>query len=224
MADISIKQKAIELRKSGKTYSEIIIALNKKIPKGTLSSWFSGIHLDEEQADRIDQLRLNNLKQARIMALKVNAEKRKKYLESLLKNNQNIFQHCNNKTILKMLLAMLYLGEGAKWKSHRGLQLGNSDPNIIKIYLRLLSLCYDVSPSDLSSMIYHRVDQDLGQLISFWSQVTKIPKEKFYINKPDQRTKGKKTRKGYFGVCAIFGPGTKIQLELEAIAKLLIRI
>ena len=40
-----LKSKVIELRKSGKTYGEIVKVINKNIPKSTLSDWCHNIYL-----------------------------------------------------------------------------------------------------------------------------------------------------------------------------------
>jgi len=44
-----LKPKIIELRKSGKTYGEIINIVDKRIAKSTLSDWCSEIYLTSEQ-------------------------------------------------------------------------------------------------------------------------------------------------------------------------------
>lgn len=215
-----MRKKAVDLRQQGMTYAEICRSVRVGIPKSTLTYWCKGVVWDKSQRDRIINLRMENLEKARTKALIVNKKIRNEYIDSIDKRVFNLKRFLEDRNILKLLLAMLYLGEGAKWKSHRGLQLGNSNPEIIKLYLSLLERCYGVSRNKLTAMIYHRADQNLKSLISFWSNITKIPISNFYRSNPDLRTKGKETRDGYYGVCAIFGPGTEIQLELEAIAKI----
>ena len=211
------------MRGSGKTYAEIQKVIGVNIPKGTLSYWCRLVNLNEKQQKRISDLKFKNLKIARAKALTVNKKIREGYLRSVELRNVHLSKFLDNKDIKKMLLAMLYLGEGAKWKSHRGLQLGSSSPDILRLYVKLLRDCFNVSEKRLTAMIYYRADQNLGNLINFWSKVTGIPIGSFYKSKPDKRTKGKKTWDDYHGVCAVMGPGTDIQLELEAIAKMFFR-
>lgn len=214
------KIKALRLRKGGHTYAEIKNALGADIPKSTLSHWLRGIELSDEQKNRIGSLRLNNIKKAQEKALVINKQKRTAYLKSLELRNIYLKKFLKDNDIARLLLAMLYLGEGAKWKSHRGLQLGSSNPDIMRLYLSLLERCFGVNRKKLTAMIYHRADQNLASLICFWSEYIRIPKANFYKSKPDMRTSGRKTWEDYHGVCAVFGPGTEIQLELELIAKM----
>lgn len=216
----TLKERARKLRKKGKTYSEIQETLGVNIPKGTLSSWFSDIKFTEEQVKRIECIKIKNLKAAREKAVSVNKKKQEIRKEGFLKKNKNLEKNFKNNEVLKLLLAMLYLGEGSKWKSHRGMQLANSNPEVINTYLRLLEECYKINRNELKASIYFRADQDIKSLISFWSRATSIPSKNFYVSKPDLRTMGKKTKKGYYGVCSICGPGTEIQLEIEAITSL----
>ena len=218
------KERAIALRKKGKTYSEIIKIIGKNIPKGTLSSWLCGVALSPVQKKHIEQLREKNLNYARSKAVVVNKKNRERFIKRLVDKNVYLVREFKKTDTLKLLLAMLYLGEGAKWKTHRGLQLGSSDPHIIKVYLSLLERCYNVDRKILKVSIFYRADQKLDDLISFWSNITRIPINNFYRSKPDLRTVGKPTRVGYYGVCAICGPGTEIQLELHEIAQLFSKI
>ena len=71
--------------------------------------------------------------------------------------------------------------------------------------------------------ICYRADQDIEILEKFWSKSTGIPLGNFYKTKPDARTIGKPTKKlDYKGVCVIMGSTTKVQLELELVAKMII--
>ena len=204
-----IKEGAVALRKIGKTYSEIQKIVGKDISKSTLSCWCGKIPLNKKQRGRITDLMFTNLKNARTKAIVVNKQKRINYLRSIESRNTHLVKFLDDNNVRKLLLAMLYLGEGAKWKSHRGLQLGSSNPEIIKLYLSLLQDCFNVSKKQLTVMIYYRADQNLNNLVRFWSMVTGIPTTNFYKSKPDERTRGVKTREGYYGVCAIFGPGRR---------------
>src|SRR3989344_735649 len=124
---------------------------------------------------------------------------------------------------LKIVLAMLYLGEGAKWKSHSGLMLGSSDSQIILLYISLLKKCYKIKLSQLKCRISYRADQKINELEKYWSRITGISTKNFYKTKPDPRTVGKETKKtDYKGVCVISCAGSHIQLELEEITNLLL--
>lgn len=218
-----IRQKAKLLRSNGKTFSEIKKALKVNIPKSTLSLWCKDVDLPSWYKEKLDALNFKNLTKAQKMACISNRAKQSKRLQELRDKNAHLPEKLHDKDILKMLLAMLYLGEGAKWKTHRGLYLGSADPNIIKLYMRLLYLCYGVGPGNFKGRVCYRADQNLESLQKYWSRVTSIPIKNFYKSKPDSRTIGKTTKKkGYKGVCSLTCGGTHIQLELETIPRLIL--
>ncbi len=223
MRRIELKKQIRKLRGRGKTYSEIQKTLNIKIPKSTLSNWCKDVELPIWYKNKITELNDKNSRKALKIAWTINKKKREDFLESLeseaIKTTSSLSLNREN---LKIVLASLYLGEGAKWKSHSGLMLGSSDPNIILFYLKLLEKCYDIKPYQMKCRISFRADQDIKKLEAFWSKVTKIPRENFYKTKPDPRTIGKKTLKTeYKGVCVVTCKGANIQLELEQIINLL---
>jgi hypothetical protein len=218
-----IRNDTRKLRSKGKTYSEIVRKLKLTIPKSTLSNWCSDVNLPLWYKTKIERLNSKNFSKAQKMAWASNKAKREKLLSNLVANNLCLVRKVNDKDVLKMLLAMLHLGEGAKWKSHRGLMLGSSDPDIIRLYIKLLNLCYGVEPKKLKCRVSYRADQNLKSLQRYWSQVTGVPVKSFYKTKPDPRTIGKPTlRKDYKGVCVVTCGGTDVQLELEAIPKIIL--
>lgn len=221
---INFKEKARILRSQGKTYSEIMESLKMTFPKSTLSDWCSNVKLPSWHQSRINELNNKSLNKARKIAWVSNKIKRERFLTELLERNKDIDKKLEDLDVLKIALAMLYLGEGAKWKSHRGLQLGSSDSNIIRLYLNLLKRCYGISTNQLKCRISHRADQNINSLNRYWSKITDIPLINFYKSKPDPRTIGRPTkRRSYKGVCVVSCAGTHIQLELEAIPNLILK-
>lgn len=219
-----LKEKVQKLRSKGKTYSEILMVLNIPVPKSTISSWCSDVALPSWYQEKVALINIKNFSKAQRMAWASNKIKRERLLNDLLKNNEHLSKKLHDKDILKMVLAILYLGEGSKWKFHRGLMLGSSDPDIIRLYIRLLELCYNISSEKLKCRVSYRADQDIDYLQKYWSRITSIPLRHFYKTKPDPRTVGKPTkRKEYKGVCVVTCSGTHIQLELEAIPKLILK-
>ena len=123
-----------------------------------------------------------------------------------------------------MLLAFLYLGEGSKWHSHKGLTLGSSSENIILLYIKLLNVCYKIDPKNLKCRVSYRADQNINKLERYWSRATSIPLKNFYKTIPDPRTIGKPTKKkSYKGVCVVMTGHTDIQLELEMIPEIILK-
>ena len=217
----TLKSKAVTLRKAGKTYGEIKRMLGRPIAKSTLSHWLRGLILTKIQQKKLERKVASNVRKAQVKAWAVSKEKRKQYLKSLIARNKYLLPFTRKQDVARIALAMLYLGEGAKWPSHPGLYLGSSDPEIIRIYIKLLRKCYGIPVERLRARISYRADQDVSKLTAFWSRVTNIPRNHFYKTKPDSRTIGKKTmKKNYRGVCQITCAGTEIQLQLDIIARM----
>ncbi|MBU4284746.1 hypothetical protein KKF60_01955 [Patescibacteria group bacterium] len=222
--NINIKETVKRLRSRGKTYSEILKKIGCIIPKSTLSDWCNNVKLPKWYLVKINNLNNRNLGNAQKMAWASNKLKRERFLNELLSKNKYLVQKLKDKDVQKLILSVLHAAEGSKWKSHRGLLLGNSDPDIIKLYICLLGSCYNIRPEKLKCRISYRADQDINFLQRYWSRVTCIPIKNFYKTKPDPRTIGKPTKnKNYKGVCVVSCSGTHIQLELEAIPKLILK-
>lgn len=217
----SLKLQAIKLRGAGKTYSEIQNALEIRVPKSTLSYWCKDVSLSHKKQERIRKLILNNSKKGLKSALLVNRTNRKKYLESIIDRNKHLKFALKNKDTAKIVLAVLYLGEGGK--NRKGsLLFGNSDPFIIGLFLHLLRYCYDIDESKFRCTIQCRADHNIKKLEQFWSQITKISSSQFYKARIDPRTIGKKSRKeNYKGVCRIDYFSADLFLELMSISKII---
>lgn len=219
-----LKGSVRELRKQELTYKEIQERLSVRISKSTLSYWCTGLVLPDWYQAKVNDLNFRNFSKARQLAVASNKIKHERLLADISEKNGLLGVKLKDMDTLKMLLAVLYLGEGAKWKSHSGLVLGSSDPDIILIYLRLLKACYRIEPENLKGRISYRADQDIDSLEDYWSKITLIPRENFYKTKPDPRTLNKPTRKiDYKGVCVIMGGSSSIQLELEAIPSIILK-
>lgn len=197
------KNKAVALRKQGKTYSEIK-SLIPHVSKSTLSYWLSGLELSSPQKERLSKNINRKLIKARTRAILVQKNKRDKYFYNIENDNLGFIDLLNNnKEVAKLVLAALYLGEGTK--SMRGsLRLGNSDPGIINLFLKLLRSCYVINESKFRATVLCRADQDIKSLERFWVKASGINKRQFYKARIDARTIGKPSRKlDYKGVFVI---------------------
>lgn len=217
--DNSLKEKVIKLRKRGKTYSEIWRNLGKFIPKSTLSYWCKMVKMPVWYTSKIEKLNKENLTKAQKIACLANKERRRNFLQEIDKKNKGTPNLLNNKKISKIALAMLYLGEGSK--TMRGsVMFGNSDPVIIKLFIKLLRYCYAIDEKKLRGTLQCRADQNIKELENFWSRTTAIPLSQFYKARIDPRTIGKPTKKSeYKGVCRIDYFSSTTDLELKRLVK-----
>lgn len=212
-----------KLRSLGKTYGEIRQIVKLALPKSTLSDMCKKVKLPEEYEKRIAQLNLQNLDKAQRIARGMNKIKREEFFSQLEKLNTPIAKRLKDKEIAKIALAMLCLGEASKYnpKGSRSFSLGNSDPRIIVLFLKLLEYCFDFNQDKIRCTVQCRADQDTVLLEDYWRKVTKIPARLFYKARIDPRTIGKPTKKtNYKGVLKINYFDTKVQHNLEFLADL----
>src|SRR3989344_4804558 len=81
---------------------------------------------------------------------------------------------------------MIYWAEGWKDKRKQMLDFANSDPIMIKIYLRFLRNICGVDESKLRVYLYCYSNQNIDKLKKFWSDITIIPLKQFtkpYVRK-----------------------------------------
>ena len=217
---IIFKNKAISLRKNGKTYGEITKILNKPIPKSTLSLWFKNITLSAKQKKRITKSVILKLAISRKKSLATNKKKRGDYLKSVENRIGHLRHTIKNKDVAKIALAMLYLGEGTKKGS--SLIFGNSNPVIIKLFTKLLRYCYNINENKFRCTLQCRADQNIKDLEKFWSEITNIPLSQFYKAQIDPRTIGKPSKKlDYKGVCRIDYFSADLFNEIMKIAEII---
>lgn len=100
---------------------------------------------------------------------------------------------------------MLYWAEGSKEKSHNiGQQtiFNNSDPKMIKLFVKWLKEIIGVSQEDLIFEIYIHKTGDVKKALDWWSNVVSCEKEKFkvYFKRHQiKRTNRKNTGENYHG-------------------------
>lgn len=145
-----LKPQAIELRKQGMTYPEIIAKIGP-VPKNTLSNWLKNTKLGDEQIERIKQYmkeRGNAGRQAGAWANKKRRIDRLAKLKNAAETEYSTFSE------QPMFLAglVLYLAEGSKkWEAFHFM---NSDPYLIKIMVRWILNYSDVEFRNIHFRLY----------------------------------------------------------------------
>ena len=118
------KEKAIALRKEGKTYNEILKEV--RVAKSTLSPWLQDVGLAKKQKQRITQKRKEGQRKG--------ARARK---DQRIQRSEEIFEQAEKEVgiissrELWLMGTMLYWAEGGKekeWGPGRRIQFGNTDP------------------------------------------------------------------------------------------------
>ncbi len=111
---------------------------------------------------------------------------------------------------------MLYWAEGYKGQdSNSTVDFANSDPSMIKLFLIFVRSVFKPQESKFRVYLYCYSDQNIDTLISFWSKITKIPKEQF--SKPYVRSDFKiEGRKMEYGMIHVRYHDKKLLLEIKS--------
>lgn len=199
-----LKERAINLRRQGKTYSEIV----KEVPvaKSTLSLWLRGVGLSVVQKQALtEKKRMAQLKGAE-------AQKRNRIKRQLdiINHAKSEIGHMTERELWLIGIA-LYWAEGSKEKeSYPGTRVSfsNSDPQMILLFLKWLKICVKVSRDDISADLYihesHR--SNINIVIDKWSEILSVPKSFFkavYYKKNKINTKRKNTGALYLGLLRV---------------------
>ena len=195
------KAKAIELRKKGFSYSEILDKVH--VSPASLSLWLHKIELSQKQ-----KLRLNKKS---IVSRKKGSGILKKY--RILKS-QKIFREATSeiKKIsngdLALIGTTLYWAEGNKQKEHNPsveVIFSNSDPKMILLFLKWLKIIFSINNSNLGYELYIHETANLRSAQLYWSDILSIPVEKIrvYFKKNKINTKRKNTGDNYYGLVRI---------------------
>ncbi len=113
----------------------------------------------------------------------------------------------------KILAAMLYWCEGSKYPSTSCVSFSNSDCDLVKSFLELIRLGFDLDESKFRVHLQLHTTHNKTVITRFWSELLNIPKEKFYkptITKPTRRMK----RIDYKGTCTVRYYDVKLLFQL----------
>ena len=195
---------AIKLRKQGYTYSEIL----KKVPiaKSTLSSWLSSIGLTTKQTQRLTEKKLAGAKRGglarrnqRLLIIQQTKERARSEIWKITEKD------------LSLIGVMLYWAEGSKYKDYRpseGVTFSNSDPNMIRIFLKWLINILKIPKEGIRTEIYlHESHKSVADEVrQYWSRITGFPIGKFdriYFKRNKIRTRRRNKGQNYHGLLRI---------------------
>ena len=208
---VHLKPDAIRMRMSGDSLTSVEKSLG--IPKSTLSDWFKKIALTQQQKIQLSKNRIIALKLARVKAVEWHTLQKENRLKEAEKNASKLLANINTKSrsIQELALAMLYLGEGIKNNPELG--LGNSDPLILKFFIKVLETNFKIDKKKIRAELYLRADQDSDAIKKFWSKELDIPVKNFRYS-VDKRTTRSTTYSSYKGVCLLRCGNVSIQRKL----------
>lgn len=128
-------QKAVELRKNGWSYKELIRDLG--VAKSTLSVWLRGVRLNDDAVRRL--LSLQKVGRAKsVLSIKNFIVQRDRVIrENVIEKLQSTRY---DTSVLGLLCSMLYWAEGSK--SANAMCFTNSDPLMVRAYVKLFKSAF----------------------------------------------------------------------------------
>jgi len=208
------KEKVKQLLLNGRGYSEITKLLG--VPKSTISTWF-GKTLKrpiDKQARRQHFLRIQKLAS---IALKKKWERKRREETQLIKTKvEKELKNYPLKNIgfYKSLLAMLYWTEGSRYKGVGNTEFINTDPDLALFYITLLRKCYNIDESKFSIRLRVHYYHSIKKVKNYWSKLLNISPNQFTKVSIKKRSKTKKFRKNFAGICSIRYKNSGVRKEL----------
>lgn len=215
------KNRVKQLILSGKSYSEIRKLLG--VPKSTVSTWF-GKTLKRPIDKKARHKHFSRIHRLALIALKKKWENTRREEDRLIKikmEKELKNYPLKNNGFYKSLLSMLYWAEGDKHKNACGTKFANTDPKLAKLYATLLRKCYDVDESKFRIGLHVHYYHSIKKVRNFWSRTLNIPVAQFHKVYIKKRSKTKRFRKNFAGICFIYYGNSKIRKELLELGFLL---
>jgi len=182
MSRIKDRQKAIELRKEGKTYTQIRKQL--KISKSTLSEWLSKYPLTKEQAKLLEANRILSKELGNEKTRLVKQKKREARIKSTYDNQKKYWQKLSKRE-LEIAGLFLYWGEGSK-RLNGSVSLNNTDPRVMQFTLYWILNSLHVPKEKIKVDLQLYSDMSIESEVNYWSDELNLSINQFrkpYIKK-----------------------------------------
>jgi len=198
-----VKDKVRQLRAKGLSLGQIYEETG--IPKTTIRSWIKDIKLSQRQDDKLRARTQKALQAGRI---------RKQRQDRILRlNNEKELLHkaiirvgnLSNRDLFMAGIA-LYWGEGFKNKHEHRLGFCNSDPQMIRFYIKWLEKSFGIKKESIIARLTLNIayEKRTEEIENYWLRITGLPRNQF-TKTFYQKTKWKKqyNEDNYHGVLRI---------------------
>ncbi len=190
------KEKAIELRKEGRSLKEISEILD--VAKSSVSMWVRNVALSKAAK----HILLSKIKTGQF----ISAERKKIKTSNLNKSLQNSAAEEVTRIKLspefkKILCVMLFWCEGNK-NYRDGIAFTNSDPKLAKLFVDLFSETFHVNRNEFSIRLHLHEYHNFTKQRKFWSETLGISSRQFKRPYLKPHT-GKRIRSDYPGCASI---------------------
>lgn len=207
---IELKNHANQLRKHGYSIKEVASKLN--ISTSTASLWLRDIQLSSRAQNRLAKRQILGQYKTRLIKLEqrqIKQNLRFKQVNQLLSNIKI------TKDLAKLCCSLLYWCEGNK-DNDTSLRFTNSDPKLIRTYLSLLRLGFNITESKFRVLMHLHQYHNEERQKDFWFKTTNIPNNQFNKTYLKPNT-GTRKHDNYPGCIAISYYDAEVAKEIMAI-------
>lgn len=193
----NLKIKAIKLRKSGKSYTEISKLLSTS--KSTLSYWLKSVPLKQEYREKFYTKQIENLSKGS----RSQKERRSKEIENVIEMAEKEIITPLSFESYQLMGAALYWAEGSKTKMF---EFTNSDPHMILFIIRWIESILKIKSKNLKAALNIYPQQNEYKIKKFWSNLTNIPIKNFGRSYIKPLNNNYKKNNLYYGAIKIMIP------------------
>lgn len=172
-----LRAKAVEMRKAGYSYRQILETLPLPVAKSSLSLWLRDVPLTESQHQA---LRARTQQAVSTRAQSIRAQRIRRQEATIAEAKAQVQFVTESELFVAGLAA--YWAEGAKAKPWRPggerVQFINSDPDMIRLFLRWLSLLGITSEQLIFRISIHE-NADIDAAIRYWTTLVGVPASEF---------------------------------------------
>lgn len=209
MISHELKQKAIGLRKNGRSYNAI--TKETGISKGMLSYWFSKFDWSETALmQNVTRNREESRKRFLLMNKQKSFDLREKYNLVEKQATKEFELYKNNPLFVASL--MLYLGEGDKSVIGHATRIGNIDSNVLKIFIKFLIMFCNIPKDKIKFWLLAYPDLNINNCVNWWLKELDLSKDNLYKTQVIQGRH--KTKKLLYGVGNIIIGGKSLKIKI----------
>ncbi len=203
-----LKLKALNLRKSGYSYS--LISKKLSVSKSTLSNWLSRELFvpNKEVLKRIGAAKLKSALYKQKQKFNDIAQRTEEAKKEIGKISERDFF---------MIGLGLYFGEGSK--SFEEVKISNANPAIIKVAIKWFQKFCKITAKNIKITVHGYPDTDINKLVRFWSIETLIPKKQFnkvIIDRRSNKSKLKNKKLPYGTVHVYIKRGRTLSVGIKS--------
>lgn len=168
------RRKAVSLREKGLSLNEISERVSAS--KSSIALWVKDLKLSREARARIESLKSAGQRAAQISHF----EHTRRNLEAANTEAQGLVRSISvTPEIALVTSSLLYWCEGAKDANDKTFTFSNSDPQLVRAFMRLLRLAIPIDERKFRVRMHLHEYHSESRQRRFWTEVTGIPESQF---------------------------------------------